>query len=83
METRTEMCETTPTERAEIEQVLASLEDRNHWKFHDGGLEMRPTALKDISEYEAGIKYVPIWLDHRAAHSHYEAYCKASKFIFI
>ena len=83
IDTRTEMYETTPTERAEIEQVLASLEDRNNWKFHDGGLEMRPSALKDISEHEAGIKYVPIWLDHRAAHSHYEAYCKASKFIFI
>jgi len=84
LDTRSEVSQTTPEERKEIEDVLASLENRSAWSLHEGGLAMRPPALdSDNSEEIAGIRYVPTWLDHQSAYSHYEAYCKASTYTWV
>ncbi|WFD32405.1 hypothetical protein MSPP1_003451 [Malassezia sp. CBS 17886] len=76
---RTDASELTAAERAEIEAVLASLEDRSLWSFHENGLEMgsmKRAAQEDTPK--AGIRYVPVWLDYRTAHAHYEGYCKST-----
>lgn len=80
MDPRVDTSETTPTEREEIASVLASLENRANWSQHEGNLAMRPPELDSNVLLENGIRYVPVWFDHRAAHSHYEAYCKASTY---
>lgn len=72
---RTDVSQTTPKERAEIEEVLASLEDRAAWTFHEKGLLMGPSTLDTPTK---GIKYVPVWLDYHTAHAHYEGYCKST-----
>ena len=84
LDTRSEVSQTTPEERKEIEAVLASLENRSTWSLHEGGLAMRPPDLdSDNNEDIAGIRYVPTWLDHQSAYSHYEAYCKASTYTWL
>ena len=75
---RSDVSQTTPAERAEIEEVLASLEDRSQWSLHEGGLAMRPPALEEKGEALHGIRYVPVWLDYQNTHAHYEGYCKSS-----
>lgn len=82
LDTRSEVSQTTPEEREEIETVLASLENRSTWSLHEGGLAMRPPEIdSDCNEKKVGIRYVPTWLDHQSAYAHYEAYCKASMYI--
>lgn len=84
LDTRSEVSQTTPEEREEIEAVLASLENRSTWSLHEGALAMRPPALdSDSNEEKVGIRYVPTWLDHQSAYSHYEAYCKASTYTLL
>ncbi|KAL4403155.1 trehalose phosphatase [Malassezia pachydermatis] len=78
-DTRTFIDETTPEERIEIEQVLSSLQDRSTWTQHKSGLAMRPSALEaKETKKRLGIKYVPVWLDHKLAFAHYDAYCKTT-----
>lgn len=38
----------------------------------------RSAATKNLGDQEYGIKYVPVWLDYKVAHGHYEGYCKAT-----
>ncbi|GAC96807.1 glycosyltransferase [Pseudozyma hubeiensis SY62] len=38
----------------------------------------RSAAAKEDGNSENGIKYVPVWLDYKVAHGHYEGYCKAT-----
>ncbi|SOV02154.1 related to trehalose-6-phosphate phosphatase [Ustilago sp. UG-2017a] len=38
----------------------------------------RSAATKNLGDQEYGIKYVPVWLDCKVAHGHYEGYCKAT-----
>ncbi|WFD07877.1 hypothetical protein MVES1_003245 [Malassezia vespertilionis] len=72
---RTDPSETTLVERQEIDQVLASLQDRSAWALHENSLEIVAPARE---AHRNGIKFVPAWLDRRAAHAHYEGYCKST-----
>ena len=38
----------------------------------------RSAAARNDGDQEHGIKYVPVWLDYKVAHGHYEGYCKAT-----
>ena len=75
---RTDVSQTTPDERREIEGVLAELENHTKWTYHAGGLQMGPSTLDVDTPPKSGIKYVPVWLDYHTAHAHYEGYCKST-----
>lgn len=34
-------------------------------------------------EHDTKIKYVPVWLDDKVAHGHYDGYCKQSTPLFL
>ena len=74
---RTDCSQTTPAERAEIEEVLAALEDRATWTFHDNSLQLAPGAQDDNGS-KFGIRHVPVWLDYQTARGHYDGYCKTT-----
>ncbi|WFD26158.1 hypothetical protein MNAN1_001134 [Malassezia nana] len=71
--------QTTSAERVTVESVLASLEDRQAWSQHEGGLSVRPASMpQQAQDSMHGIKYVPVWLDQHTAFAHYDAYCKTT-----
>ncbi|WFC98824.1 hypothetical protein MYAM1_001557 [Malassezia yamatoensis] len=76
---RTDVSQITSDEKVEIEQLLASLEDRAAWTHHEGGLVRGPSSVVDQGQTALyGIRYVPVWLDYRTMHAHYEGYCKST-----
>ena len=52
-------------ERRELEEIL-------------GDIELAPP--KDKEQERKKLKYVPVWLDDKIAHGHYDGYCKQSEF---
>lgn len=76
-DTRRHVSELTPKERAEIEELLGGLEDRERWAQHyHGKAKLRAQPPNSLPRH--GIKYVPVWIDRTSAHGHYDIYCKTS-----
>lgn len=56
----------TPEDQAAFEVALAD--------YH-------PRESDPDDERDRKTKYVPVWLDDKVAHGHYDGYCKQSKFV--
>jgi trehalose 6-phosphate synthase/phosphatase len=71
--TRISLSGVSPGDRAALEAELLKYDDRTQESAYNAG-------QADRQDGDARISLVPVWLDDKIAHGHYEGYCKASEF---